>query len=130
MPTSHIATMPNEPAFEKKEELKVAAALGFDHVEGQAALSIANHIGFTGGYYRAWKGVNMYEIGANLFTRLNKKKDLFISFSGGFGEGKYDGSYVADIGLLSIGKSVKVNNYYTNQYLQLSIINKVSGLKK
>lgn len=122
VPTSHIAMMPNEPAFEKKGEVKIAGACGIDHAEGQAALSISNHLGFTGGYYRAWKGVNMYELGANMYFPISTPKKISFSLSTGFGEGKYDGQYVVNNGFITTYQGVAIDNYYTTKYFQFSLI--------
>lgn len=126
MPTSHIAIMPNEPGFEAKKEIKAAWALGFDHLEGQAALSITNHIGLTGGYYWALKGVKMYEVGTNFFVPLNKKKTFFISTSGGFGGGSYIGAYAYAEGLAG-AQNIKMGNRFKTYYTQGSIIWKIPG---
>lgn len=121
LPTAHIAIMPNEPAFENIGEIKTGGTIGTDHFEAQGALSFTKFSAITGGFYSGIKGVEIYEYGLNIFHRIPWTENFFLSATGGLGQGKYDGSYTYSSGPGgSLG--IKVDTYYTTQYLQGSFI--------
>lgn len=119
--TTHVSTMLNEPAFEKAGQVQASGTVALDHIEGQAAVSITNHIGILGGTYRAFKGINIYDLGINFYTRAAKNSKNYIAFTVGGTEGTHKGGNGYFIPL-SHGKWATIHNEYNSKYIQLSYI--------
>jgi hypothetical protein len=115
-------TMPNEPAFAQKGEVKALGAVGVNHFETQAAVSVTNHIGFTGSYYKGYTGkVNVFEGGINFYTRMDSAENMFFSASAGVGGGNCIRNYEFSLNVGGGGKRVYLNNNFMGSYLQASI---------
>lgn len=113
--------MPNEPAFDSAKQIQVAGALGLDHVEAQAAFSVSNHIGFVGGAYKAYKGVNIYEAGINFYTPIEKNSTDYFSFSAGVGKGSYNGKSYSQLPII-LNEVAYVNTKYTTAFMQMAFV--------
>lgn len=77
--TTHVNTVINEPAFEKKGEFQITATVAPDNIEGQAAYAFSKNFGIIGNAYRGFstplfhKNTNIYEAGINYFSPSNER---------------------------------------------------------
>ncbi|HYG15719.1 MAG TPA: hypothetical protein VEC12_08205 [Bacteroidia bacterium] len=78
-PASYIPTMPNVPMHTKQWDGLVKAGLSLDHVEAQAAVAVLPFLSLTASQYIGFRKVWQTEYGVNLFTPINRKKNLFFA---------------------------------------------------
>jgi hypothetical protein len=115
--------MLNEPAFEKAGEVQASGAVAFDHIEGQAAVSLTNHIGLLGGAYRGFAGINIYDVGLNFYTPISKNSRYNFSTTIGFTDGTYKGGNGYSVPI-SFSKGATIDNKYNSTFMQFAFIRK------
>lgn len=120
--------LPNDPAFEKRGEMKVGGDIGYFNSHIQTSIAPIKHFAFVGGYARGYAGQNAYNFGGQIFipTLTLKKGKLYTAFmtyyEGGDinrtikNEGFYsDGIRSFDMDLQYSGVSYQPSIYYVTE---------------
>lgn len=120
--------LPNDPAFEKAQEVKVGGEIGFTGSHIQASASPINYVALVGGYSRGYAGQNAYNFGGQIFIPTAKLKNgkLYTAFMAYYeggdmnriikNEGFYsDGIRSFDINMQHTGYSYQPSVYYVTE---------------
>lgn len=119
---SYIPLMPNEPAFSYKGQFKTSGAVGFNHIEGQAAFSPINHVSILAGGFRGTDKQWSSEYGAAGYYDFNiGYKKLFLSTGCTLGEGEVRGEVIDEQIDHNYSTYERINGYYQSVNFQTSL---------